>query len=294
MLTTDFTRRASREATKAFSEGLEQNLPSATPLFDVQGSDNIDERLVGMRGFPIHTARASEDAAYVEMDAAEGDSKLLTHVQYLNGYLFSDAGKRYVPDEDQARIGRQLALSAQYTIDYIMWAVVSGGFATTTTADGQPLFANAHALEGGGTYDNLGTTALAYASFWAAWTMLREMPTPEGLIAPRSPAYLVVPNELFETANQIVQSQDTSTERQRNVINSTQNITVLVNPLATDPNDWFLFTAPYQGGLTTYMAVTPDLEYEFEMTNRTHVFNTLFSLSSGAACWRQGVGANVT
>jgi hypothetical protein len=294
MLSSDFARRVSRESTEAFNEGLEQNLPSATPIFDVRGSTNPDERLVGMRGFPLHGNRSAEDASYTVMEAVEGDSKLLTHVEYLNGYWLSAKSDRHLPSEDAANLGRQLALSAQYTIDYIMWAVVSGGFATTTTADGQYLFSDTHALEGGGTYDNKGTTALDYAAFWVAWGVLQQVPTAEGLIAPRQASYLVVPPELYETAIQIVSSAYTDKELQTNVVNSTQNLSVLVNPLATDANDWFLATMPYQGGLTTFMEVAPDLEFDFVQANRTYVWNTLFSLSAGAADWRGYFGASVT
>ncbi len=293
MESTDFTRRISRESTDAFNEALKANLPSASPLFDVKGSDNPDERLVGMRGFPIHTARASEDSAYVEMEAAEGDSKLLTHVEYLNGYWLSAKTNRHLPPEDAAGIGRQLALSAQYTIDYIMWAVVSGGFATTTTADGQYLFSDTHALEGGGTFDNKGTTALAYASFWAAWNVMYTVVTPEGLIAPMSPAYLVVPPELKETAEQIVASPYTDADLQSNIVGG-QGIRVLVSPLFTDANDWFLASMPYDGGLTVYEEVPPDLQFLEKTENRTLIWNTLFSISAGAADWRGYFGASVT
>ncbi len=130
-------------------------------------------------------------------------------------------------------IGRELGLAAQNTInDFVIGFIRDNG----TIYDGKALF---HADHG-----NLGVAELSEASLSAAVTAMREQKSEKDNPLNIEPGYLLVPPELEFTAKKLVNSALVPGS-DYNDINVLQGmVEVLVEPLLTDANNWFLIAKP--------------------------------------------------
>jgi len=130
-------------------------------------------------------------------------------------------------------IGRELGLAARNTInDFVI------GFIRDNSAiyDGDELF---HA-----NHSNLGSSALDESSLAAAVTAMREQMSEKGNPLNIEPGFLVVPPELEFTAKKLVHSALVP-GGSNNDINVLQGmVEVLVEPLLTDANNWYLVAKP--------------------------------------------------
>jgi len=130
-------------------------------------------------------------------------------------------------------IGRDLGIAAQNTINDFVIGFIRDN---PTIYDGDDLY---HA-----NHSNLGSDALAEASLSAAITAMREQTSENSNPLNIEPGYLVVPPELEFTAKKLVHSVLVPGSS-NNDINVLQGIVeVLVEPLLTDANDWFLVAKP--------------------------------------------------
>jgi hypothetical protein len=130
-------------------------------------------------------------------------------------------------------IGRDLGMSAQNTVnDYVIGFIRDNG----TIYDNKALF---HADHG-----NLGSTALSEATLAAAITAMRKQTSEKGNPLNIEPGYLLVPPELEFTAKKLVNSTLVP-GGSYNDINVIQGLVeVLVEPLLTDSNNWYLAAKP--------------------------------------------------
>ena len=130
-------------------------------------------------------------------------------------------------------IGRELGLAAHNTVnDFVI------GFLrdNPTIYDGDALFHVNH--------NNLGSAALDEGSLSAAITAMREQMSEKGNPLNVEPGYLVVPPELEFTAKKLVHSVLVPGEM-TNDINVLQGmVEVLVEPLLTDANNWYVVAKP--------------------------------------------------
>lgn len=294
--TSDFSYRTSREATIAFTEGLRSAPMGLRAVFAEKTSDNLDERLVAMRGFNMFSARSTEIADPTELTGGpEGHSKLITLAEYLCQYRLSNRDFKKMPAADRGNLLTQQGLSAGYTIDYLATTLVANGFATTTTADSAYLFSDTHNVIGSGTDDNKATGGLAYSTFWAAHAMMLTTETSEGLKQAFIPRYLVVPPQLEQTAINITQSGVESAANQKNAM-LTKGIQVIVCNQLTDADDWFLFAEPgWPGCPTIFYGERPTARYYGTDVNANllHQYTMSFEVGLGVAGWRGCFGSAV-
>jgi hypothetical protein len=105
-----------------------------------------------------------------------------------------------------------------------------------TIYDSKALFHADHA--------NIGSTALAEASLGAAITAMRKQTSEKGNPLNIEPGFLLVPPELEFTAKKLVNSTlvPGSSYNDVNVIKGL--VEVLVEPLLTDTNNWYLVAKP--------------------------------------------------
>ena len=130
-------------------------------------------------------------------------------------------------------IGRDLALAAQTTVsDFVM------GFIRDNPViyDGQHLFHSDHS--------NVGSAALSEPSLTAAVTAMRQQTSEKGNPLIIQPGFLIVPPELEFTAKKLISSTlvPGSSYNDLNILKSM--VQVIVEPLLTDPNNWYLVALP--------------------------------------------------
>jgi hypothetical protein len=130
-------------------------------------------------------------------------------------------------------IGRDLGLAAQNTVNDFVIGFIRDN---PTIYDGKHLFHNDH--------DNLGSTALAEGPLAAAITAMRKQTSEKGVPLLIEPGFLVVPPELEFTAKKLVNSTLVPGGNY-NDINVVRGLCeVLVEPLLTDSNNWYLVAKP--------------------------------------------------
>jgi hypothetical protein len=137
--------------------------------------------------------------------------------------------------------------SANYVLEKRAANLWNNGFTTEQTADGVSAFNTAHVLAGsGGTFRNRPSSDVAFS-----WNSLRDAITDlatetkhdSGQLAMAvEDLYLYVPPQLEMLADRVVNTTNLpqSADNDRNSIKARRNIEVIVNPLLTDTNAWFL------------------------------------------------------
>jgi len=134
---------------------------------------------------------------------------------------------------------------------------------TDATADGASVCATDHTTVGGSTRSNRGSTALDISAFQAAITAIRGWENYQNQVMDWAdqPKVLIVPPALEQTARQILGSPFTLTtpyltDSTEGVANPAQglintsglyNTRILINPYASDANDWILCADPSFG-----------------------------------------------
>ncbi len=130
-------------------------------------------------------------------------------------------------------IGRELGHAAQITINDFAIAFIRDNAAIYDT---KALFHADH--------DNLGSTALSESSLGAGITAMRQQTSEKGNPLNIEPGFLVVPPELEFTAKKLINSTliPGSPNNDVNVLQGM--VEVVVEPLLTDSNNWYLVAKP--------------------------------------------------
>ena len=130
-------------------------------------------------------------------------------------------------------IGRELGMAAQNTVNDFVISFIADN---PTIYDSVDLFHVDHS--------NIGITALAEATLSAGITAMREQTSEKGNPLNIEPGFLVVPPELEFTAKKLVNSTLVP-GGSLNDVNVLQGmVEVLVEPLLTDANNWYLVAKP--------------------------------------------------
>jgi hypothetical protein len=214
----------------------------------VQTSDRQTEISMNVVGFGDVPEKPEGDA-YTTDILMPGYEKRVTHSEF--GMAFEVTQTALEDDRyDQLRkYAMWLAMSAGYVLEKRAANIWNNGFSTTTTADGLALFHVAHTLVRGGTFRNKPSTDvnLSWDSLKDAIVDLAtETKHDSGQIAVAAQTLnLYVPPQLEMLADRIVNSNGLpgSADNDRNAIKSRRDITVIVNPLLTDTNAWFVQSA---------------------------------------------------
>ncbi len=130
-------------------------------------------------------------------------------------------------------IGRELGMAAQNTVNDFVISFLGGN---PIIYDSQYLFHADH--------NNIGSAALSESALAAAVTSMREQTSEKGNPLNIEPGYLVVPPELEFTAKKLVNSTLVP-GGSLNDVNVLQGmVEVLVEPLLTDSDNWYLIAKP--------------------------------------------------
>lgn len=194
------------------------------------------------------------------------------------------------------KTSRKLGQAVGYKYQQLAFASVSASF-TDAIVDGKVLCSGSHTTASGGTRTNNISSALDRAALANAIQVMREFPNFQGQYTNYAdmPLVLIVPPALEQTAIQILDSQLASDQMQVNMF-AGRPISLVVSPLLSDANDWFLCTrmteeSPYQ----MWERSAPMYTITTDQDNRKLKIAVDFALATGLGPQPDGVvGADVT
>ena len=229
---------------------LDRELKRLKPIWkrytDIMDSERETEISLGGVGFD-DVPEKPQGQPYASAVLRPGHEKRVTHTEF--GYMF-DVTQAALEDDLHKQLKKHamwFMFSANYVQEKRAANLFNNGFTTETTADGLSAFNTAHVLAGsGGTFRNRPSSDVALS-----WNSLRDAITDlstetkhdSGQLAMAvEDLYLIVPPALEMLADRIVNSTllPGTDANDRNSVKARRNIEVVVNPLFTDTNAWFL------------------------------------------------------
>jgi hypothetical protein len=214
----------------------------------VQTSDRQTEISMNVVGFGDVPEKA-EGAAYVTDILMPGHEKRVTHTEFGMAFEVTQTALEDDRYDQLKKYAMWLSFSAGYVLEKRAANLWNNGFSTETTADGVAIFHVSHPLVRGGTFRtkpsvdvNLSWDALKDAIV----DLATETKHDSGQLAlAAQKVNLYVPPHLEMLADQIVNSTNKPgvADNDRNSIKARRDISIIVNPLLTDTNAWFVQTA---------------------------------------------------
>lgn len=220
----------------------------------VQSSERQTEISMNIVGFG-NVPEKPEGQAYTTDNLMAGYERRVTHTEFGMAFEVTQTALEDDRYDQLKKYAMWLAFSAGYVLETRAANLFNNGFAASgtastdanaTCADGVSLFNVAHPLVRGGTFRNRPSSDVDLS-----WNALRDAITDlatetkhdSGQIAVATQnLILYVPPALEMLADRIVNSNGLpgSADNDRNSIKSRRDIEVVVNPLLTDTDAWFL------------------------------------------------------
>lgn len=229
---------------------LDRELKRLKPIWerytDVMESERATEITLGVVGFD-DVPEKPEGQPYATATLRPGHEKRITHTEF--GYAF-EATQTALEDDLHKQLKKHamwFMFSANYVREKRAANLLNNGFTTELAADGLSAFNTAHVLAGtGGTFRNRPSTDVAFS--WNALSdaitdLSTETKHDSGQLAMAvEDLYLIVPPQLEMLADITVNSvlHPGVADNDRNSIKARRNIEIIVNPLLTDTDAWFL------------------------------------------------------
>jgi hypothetical protein len=173
-----------------------------------------------------------------------GNRRTWIHDQFAKGLaierLLIDTGKYGIVQT----MVKDNADAFTYTIAYEMAGVFNNAFSTTVggrnyaAADGKALCAGSRNV-GKAVLNNSGTLPLTHDNVTSTRRAMRSMKNSKGLLIRNNPDTLIVGTGLEDKGAEIVESQQRS-DTANNTTNTTKTLKLVVEPLLTDTNNWFM------------------------------------------------------
>lgn len=211
-------------------------------IYNKQTSKKASEKFSGVGGFSdLEDFTTSGTIAYD--DVYQKYDKTLTHTEYAKGFLI----QKRLYDDDQYGIMNQrpraLGLAAARTKEKHGMSIFNEAFTTTPSdGDAKPLCDDAHPSNAPGvsTQDNEGTTALSATAVGATRLLMADFRDDRGEKILVQPDALVIPRNLQDTAEEIVQSQGKVDTELNNVNVHQGKYKLYICDFLTDSNNWFM------------------------------------------------------
>jgi hypothetical protein len=216
-----------------------------------------------------------------------GYEKRVTHTEFGAAFEATQTALEDDLHDQLTKAPMWLMFSAGYTIEKRAANLFNNGFTTEQTADGVSVFNTAHPLVRGGSFRNRPS-----AEVDLSWNALKdaisdlstETKHDSGQIALNvQDLILYVPPQLEMLADRIVNSTNLPgvTDNDRNAIKSRRNIKIVVNPLLTDTDAWFVLASnPKMHGFKSYERVAlQQLAPEYDPRTRSRLYPIRFRMS---------------
>lgn len=174
---------------------------------------------------------------------APGFDQTYTMVQRRSGIRVTDQALRYDRFGKLVAMTNGLVKSAKRVYTYQYASVINGAFASTTTADGVYLCSDSHLQENpeAGTYDNLGSGALAGATLQALRLLGMKMTNDMGYPDPVILKKLLVPPDLEQKANELTRSAKVAEDALNAETQLINNLEISVSPFCSSTTAYFGF-----------------------------------------------------
>lgn len=216
-----------------------------TKFFTIQSSDKAFEKVQQITGFPKAAVKEEGNEAYFAQ-MYQGYQREYRPLTYSIGAVVT----REMVEDDQYNVIRQiptqLAKSMREVEEIVSHNVLNNAFDTSVLgADGSTLCATNHTLVNGSTLGNRPTTDadLTLTSLENAITSIMRFTDDQGLQINVKPMKLIVPTDLYFTANKILESQYVTGSADNDVnIVTNLGLTPIETPYLTDTDAWFLGT----------------------------------------------------
>lgn len=194
-----------------------------------------------------------EGSEYSFKRTKQGSDKTFVIQKFGLGFSISEEAVDDGKFDLVADMIRKLAKSARESQEIQAMAIFNNGFGSETTADGQPVFDQAHPLPSGGSYRNELATA-SDLSVTTLDTMLSDYETQfvgdSGIIYNEKPQWLLVHPSQKRFAMELIGSELKADTTDNNMNSFRQDgLTVVSSPHLTDTDAWFLVGAPSDNGL---------------------------------------------
>lgn len=271
-------------------------LPSiANQYFRQETSDRKFEQRLPYAGFTTVPAASEGDDVTVQQ-ILSGTAKNFTHLLFKVGFEATQEAE----EDDQYDVlsdkAGSMARAARVTQETYAARLMTLGFTTETTPDGDAIYSASHALITGGSMSNLSTADLSRSALEAAITLLHtDGKSEEGhFMAPPNGYWLEVPPALEFLAERIAKSKGLpgSADNDINALNSRYGIDVIVNPYFSDADSWRIVAKNKMHGLLTYKRVGISMEAPVTIPRSgNRLYKTRFRQSWGADRW-QGLVAS--
>uniref|UniRef100_A0A6H1ZQ23 Putative capsid protein n=1 Tax=viral metagenome TaxID=1070528 RepID=A0A6H1ZQ23_9ZZZZ len=261
-------------------------------IYDVRGSTKKYEKVSGFSGFGL-LVKKNEGSDLTPQDPVQGYDTTFTHVAYG---LYARVTKE-MQDDDQydviKRLPPALSDSVGRTKEYYAAAIFNGMFDTAggyqSGGDGECLGSTSHPLTGGGTYQNILSTAadLGLGSLEEALYTMRLTVGDQSENLELEPAILLVPPQLERVAWELTQSQGRpDTANRADNWMKTQNLRIIVWNKLTDTDAWFLLTEKSQHNLVFYNRQELDTDSDRDFKSKDFMYSVYTRFSVGWMDWR--------
>lgn len=264
-----------------------------TKYFTVKPSSRKFERITTGVGF-TNIPEKPEGSPYSADQFSQGWTKDFTHVEFGRLYEVTETAV----EDDEYDIFKQrakwLSYSARYTQETYAANILNNGFTTELGADGSAIFSTSHTLKRGGTASNHHASSddLSATSLQQAMVDLQtNYKLDSGQIGmPLQSFTLLVPPALENLAYRLVKSEGLPgvADNDKNPIKGLRSWNVIVNPLLSDEDAWFVICSDKSmHGLTSYQRVPISVkEPEPDARTGNLLFKVRFRQSWGCTFWQ--------
>lgn len=261
-------------------------------FYNIKQSDKAFEKDQQVTGFPKAAIKEEGNEAYFAQ-MYQGLQKEYRHFTYSIGGVVT----REMVEDDQYNVINQipemLARSMRETEEVVTHGPLNNGFnAAYAMPDGLALFSTAHLLTAGGTASNrLSTDAdLSLTSLETVLTNIMRFTDDQGLQIMVKPMKIIVPTDLYFTANKILESQYVpgSADNDVNIVTN-MGIEPVATPYLTDTDAWFV-TTDIKQGFTFYRRRDAELNRDNDFATDNLKMKTSTRFSVGVTDFRAAYG----
>ncbi len=192
---------------KVYGEAVDELTAEYTQYMNVVPSKRQFEDDTKFAGFGITVTKPEGTNTIMDDPVATG-TKRYTHTSF--GLAFR-VTREAADDELYSQINRlprMLVASNAELIEQTSANVLSLGFTTETSLDGETVFDAAHIKLGGGSFDNLDSASLSITALQAARNYFEIATNERGLTARMQPGLVIIPPNLEFTADEILKTRN--------------------------------------------------------------------------------------
>jgi len=270
-------------------------------LFNQMGSQKSSEYFLGVGGMGDWETYGG---AIEYDDPEQGFKTTLTHEEYAKGFKV----ERKLVDDDLYNIINQrpvgLAMGANRTREKHAASIFNNAFSASFTGGDAIALCGAHPYSPGNgtTHSNTGTTALSYASVISTRQLMRAFVDDRGEIISINPDTIVVPPELEDEANSIINTMNSNSLQKPGTASfednfvARQGIQYVMWDYLTDANNWFMIDSQLAKMHLLWLDRVP-IEFSMDPASDFNLeakFRGYMRYSYGFSDWRWVYGHDVT